>query len=446
MAASLAGLLCVALLLLPTAIGSGETAGAGTLDQDQSGGWNGDRGYMYWSYPGWLFRAHGQPLVPGAGSAPTGRRRTIGYPPLPWAGFPTYNMSQSTAAWFVGNDTGLNSAAEIAAEAQFGVVGIGWELNMFGSGFQHLETWEAITARAIKRASPTTRVLVSRNTELATGFWDSVRRQRATNAANFWVRGEVNSSLCALGAVCDIPWWFSSDHNDCRREDHVCSIPNNSQWFNWSHAPTQQWWLGQYVGQAADTSEVDGVYFDGGAPMVGVAPQNKAAFVADQQRTFDMHMSSFARQRKWTAAWWGERVYRDSCALDMSRLREAYTDNGRETLQLIYGHGASSAPDMARLINFNQTLAAFLILRPLYALLAFDVLGPYECASAPCGVPSKIFPHAYGPYRRSPLLDVDFGEPVSQPVQVRHGVWSRNYSKAAIQLDCGRWAAEIALV
>jgi hypothetical protein len=31
-------------------------------------------------------------------------------------------------------------------------------------------------------------------------------------------------------------------------------------------------------------------------------------------------------------------------------------------------------------------------------------------------------------------------------VQVRHGVWSRNYSKAAIQLDCGRWAAEIALV
>ena len=40
MAASLAGLQCVlvALLLLPTAIGSGETAGAGTLDQDQSSG------------------------------------------------------------------------------------------------------------------------------------------------------------------------------------------------------------------------------------------------------------------------------------------------------------------------------------------------------------------------------------------------------------------------
>ena len=118
--------------------------------------------HAIWPYPGWLFRAHGRPLKPGAGSAPSGRRQTIGYPPLPWAGFPTYNMAQSTAAWFVGNDTGLNSAVEIAAEARFGVVGIGWQLHMFGSGFQHLETWEALTARAIKRASPKTRVLVSR--------------------------------------------------------------------------------------------------------------------------------------------------------------------------------------------------------------------------------------------------------------------------------------------
>ena len=155
-------------------------------------------------------------------------------------------------------------------------------------------------------------------------------------------------------------------------------------------------------------------------------------------------MSAFARQRKWTTAWWGERVYRDSCAQDMARLRDAYTDNDNETLQLIYGHGASSAPDMARFVNFNQTLAAFLILRPLYALLAFDVLGPYECASAPCGVPSRAFPRAYGPYRRSPLLDVDFGVPTSRPI-VENGIWSRNYSRAAIQLDCGRWDARIVI-
>ena len=77
---------------------------------------------MAWKYPGWLFLAHGRPLKPGPGSAPSGRRQTIGYPPLPWAGFPTYNMAQSTAAWFVGNDTGLNSAVEIAAEARFGAV------------------------------------------------------------------------------------------------------------------------------------------------------------------------------------------------------------------------------------------------------------------------------------------------------------------------------------
>jgi hypothetical protein len=397
---------------------------------------------MAWKYPGWLFLAHGRPLKPGPGSAPSGRRHTIGYPPLPWAGFPTYNMAQSTAAWFVGNDTGLNSAVEIAAQARFGVIGIGWQLNMFGSGFAHLEQWEALTARAIKRASPTTRVLVSRNTELGNGIWDSVRAQRSSASPQFWVRGQVNSTACRVGTLCSTPWWFSTDHAQCRRDDHVCSIPNGSQWFNWSHPPTQQWWLYQYTNQA-DTGEVDGVYFDGGAGMVGIAPQNKVAYVTNQQHTFDTHMSAFARQHKWTTAWWGERVYRDSCAQDMARLRDAYTDNDNETLQLIYGHGASSAPEMVRFVNFNQTLAAFLILRPLYALLAFDVLGPYECASAPCGVPSRVFPHAYGPYRRSPLLDVDFGVPTSKPVVKQPGIWSRNYSRAAIQLDCGRWDAKI---
>ena len=126
----------------------------------------------------------------------------------------------------------------------------------------------------------------------------------------------------------------------------------------------------------------------------------------------------------------------------MTRLREAYTDNDNETLQLIYGAGNGRI--LPGLVDFNQTLAAFLILRPLYALLAFDVLGPYECASAPCGVASRLFPQAYGPYRRSPLLDVDFGTPTSEPVVV-HGIWSRNYSRASIRLDCGRWDAKILL-
>ena len=102
---------------------------------------------------------------------------------------------------------------------------------------------------------------VSRNTELGNGIWDSVRRQRSQVSPHFWVRGEVNATytpLCpAVGAVCSTPWWFSTDHAQCRRKDHVCAIPNGSQWFNWSHPPTQQWWLRQYTGQAADAAELE---------------------------------------------------------------------------------------------------------------------------------------------------------------------------------------------
>ena len=62
------------------------------------------------AYPGAGFRAALRSSVAG-----------LGYPPLALAGYPTWGMQASTAAYFLGNDTGLNSAKEMAAEARFGL-------------------------------------------------------------------------------------------------------------------------------------------------------------------------------------------------------------------------------------------------------------------------------------------------------------------------------------
>ena len=73
---------------------------------------------------------------------------------------PTYRMNASTAAYFLGNDTGLNSRAENIAEARFGIVGIGWQLAMRQSGAQ----WRALEAKERARSRRHARSLLCRRT------------------------------------------------------------------------------------------------------------------------------------------------------------------------------------------------------------------------------------------------------------------------------------------
>ena len=113
----------------------------------------------------------------------------LGFPPIPLDGYPTYRMAASTAAYFLGNDTGLNNDAEIAAEARFGIVGLGWQLAMQKGPWRHLERWESQTAAAIKAVNPHAKVLVSRNAETAgilnsevDATLDADAKRRATTA------------------------------------------------------------------------------------------------------------------------------------------------------------------------------------------------------------------------------------------------------------------------
>lgn len=153
-------------------------------------------------------------------------------------------------------------------------------------------------------------------------------------------------------------------------------IPYGQLKFNWSSPALVSWWIDQHLGSAINHSVVDGVHFDCECgDDNGIAAAGLKGFDADAVAGFGRHLGRLAAARKMSIAWTGERVLQRSCAADMARLRSAYTADPGQTFQLVYDNKDH---------DFNQTLAAFLILRGEHALFQFGVIGPYECASEPC--------------------------------------------------------------
>ena len=123
--------------------------------------------------PGWGWRSHG------------------GLPPLPWAQRDnrSWAMNMSTVDYFVGMATGLDDRKELDAGRMLGYYGIGWELDNIPSNYTHLEAAEQATARALKALRPEMKVGVTRNTVVATSFWDTARTRMADPASNgFWLQ------------------------------------------------------------------------------------------------------------------------------------------------------------------------------------------------------------------------------------------------------------------
>ena len=309
-------------------------------------------------------------------------------------------MNDSTAAYFLGNDTGLNNPAEIAAQARFAIVGTGWQLGMrmASAPWAHLERKEAATAAAIKAVNPATKVLVSRNVEVGGIFWDHDRHffvdHTLAKASGLWVTGQPGTQTaskphCAVGQLCNGSWGCANC-GPIMPFDGLPGIPYGQLRFNWSSSPLVPWWLDQHLGSAVNLSGIDGVHFDCECgDDNGVAVAKLRGFDGDAVAGFGRHLGRLAAARKMSIAWTGEHVFQQSCDADMARLRRAYTNDPNQTFQLSYENKRG---------DFNQTLAAFLILRGEHALLEFGVIGPYECASEPCGcgphsTPDRQCPH-----------------------------------------------------
>jgi hypothetical protein len=371
--------------------------------------------------PGWGFRKHSS-------------HGGMGFPPLPSRlGFPTYNTSRSTVAYFLGNDTGLNSDDELRAQSKFGIVGIGWQIAMRSTDWQHMEASELATAAALKRLDPSTVVLVSRNTEVGSCQFDSIHPLLVPPGPmlhpNFWVTGQPGGSGCQSGTVCNDSWTCPN----CGPHGSD-AVPYGKLWFNWTDADMTAWWLTSYITPALSEDNIDGVYFDcscGSAP--GLAPGSEVSFMAAAQVGFDRHLPVATAEGKVSLAWLGERVDESSCFADVQRLLSVYGSAANETFQLQYNNDRA---------NFNQTLAAFLLIRQEYATFLFAVIGPYECASEPCGAATRGST-GFGPYTWEPELEMDYGEPLEQAVEGPAGVFTRRWSRGTVSLDCNHWTATL---
>jgi hypothetical protein len=298
-------------------------------------------------YPGAGFRAGLPASVPG-----------LGYPSMDLLdGYPTWSLNRSTVAYFLGNDTGLNNAEEMAAEARFGVVGLRWQLSMRDSNWSHLERWEAETVVAIKAINPDTQVLVSRNVQVGGVFWDSMRPffldDELARASNLWLVGQRGGTVtpgqprCGAGVLCNGSW-------GCPNCGPDASIPYGQLRFNWSSPVLRAWWLHTHMVSAADRPNISGVHMDcecGENP--GLAPAQHNSFDNDALAGFLAHLPVFRAKRKMSIAWHAEHVQQRSCDTDMESL-EHYANDTSQTLQLGWDNRPST---------FNQTLAAVLILR-----------------------------------------------------------------------------------
>lgn len=351
-------------------------------------------------HAGWGFISHG------------------GFPKLPdtWT---TSKLSSSVVSYFMGNSTGMNSMEELAAEARFGIVGIGWQLNQVPP--QHLEQYEIETARALKALRPDIKVMVSRNTEAAGYFWDSCKEKMTDPATrDFWTH--CGDQPCAQD------WSAPGSHN------HSKTL-TPGYYFNYSNPRLVDWWVNEYIGSAVSNPLFDGVYFDCACiPMPGVRDQEKMQEAA--QAAFDQALTKITAAGKWSSSWWGGRLPQQEVSEDpLAHVRTcqgnmrswiAHGLNDTNTIQIVTDSFSNpnlhdKGPSNTR--SQNNTIAAFLISRGKNAVLAFlgDKDGWAEGDD----------------YGWSTLLDRDFGEPLGLAVESPANVFTRQYSKISpVVLDC----------
>lgn len=232
---------------------------------------------------------------------------------------------------------------------------------MRGSHWRHLERWEEETAVAIKAINPTTKVLVSRNVEVGGIFWDHCRPYfedfSLARASTMFVVGQPGGGgkpTCDVGALCNGSWGCGNC-GPIMPFDHMPGTPYGQLKFNWTSTRLQSWWLEAHIGAAINRSAIDGIHFDCECGNDnGIAAQNVPAFNAHAVAAFGRHLPMVAAAKKMSIAWTGEHVRQKSCESNMQALLHYSTDS-TQTFQLSY---ENHEPD------FNQTLAAFLILRP----------------------------------------------------------------------------------
>lgn len=329
---------------------------------------------------GWAFATHG------------------GFPPTPASWGYSGVVRDWTVAYFMGNATGPNNPTEVAAQSRFGIAGVGWQNNNKGSNFSHEERFEAAAAKQIKTSRPAAKVMVTRDTQVVTSFWDSARSAMTTHP-EFFLR-DPRSGLPVSRA------WVSPAGNTPKF------------WLNFSNAHAAAWWEEAFYGEAI--ARYDGVYTDCSCEdPPGIDRATLLAVKAAGQISVDRVLLRAAAAGKWVSSWSHDgEVRKPSCAADVRSL-------------LARGQAYATVQHQFNQADHEQSLptavAAFLLTRGQYATLMWAVAGIYESATV----------YVWD----APLLERDWGMPRGDAVEQRTGVFRREFEGGIVVLDCNSFAA-----
>lgn len=356
--------------------------------------------------------------------------------------------------YFVGNDTGMNNHQELVAQTRFGIVGIGWQLNMRGSNWSHLEEAERSTARQLKALDPTVKVLVTRNSQAGVAMLDSVRQQLLNSTStNVFIKGQPGGAGCktgqfpgkpsAVGQLCEAYW-------GCKNcgPGNGTSIPLDpfappgplgngdcagSAWWNFTDPGFVSWWHDTLMAQVLAEPLIDGYYYDGAGRWPGIAPDNLEAFANASIAVYAKTLEDTKAAKKMAIDWGSGYINPQDCNAFLYDLtRNPWTN---QTLQLTWMHGAW----------FEVTLATFLVGRGVYSLLDSGLHGDYMCASGPCG--TQEHPGGGVAFGWPPILDADFGHPLEPGHNSTQApdVWTRRWSKASVSVNCSDFTGKVTL-
>jgi hypothetical protein len=350
-------------------------------------------------------------------------------PPLPLSWQRSTVPVDMATAYFVGNDTGMNSVAELAAEARWGIIGIGWQLNGSvvphkGHVFaNHVEIAERQTATALKARNPKLKVLLGRNTETANQALDSVAA--VWNRTDFWLKcGEsVPQADCVSG-------WGSW---------------GNKKFFDFSQPALREWYLGIYLNSSLFDPLFDGAFFDCacGHPK-NASAGGDAAYQAGFQQVWAQYNEMLVEEGRWGTAWAGPNVLnpvpnpqgsrsQQVCKYLLPKVIELGQANG--TAQFTWeGNMLGHNPDASD--NFTLYLAAYLLGKGESSTLTAHVTGGYD---------ATILDQS-GFTNNSALLAMDYGEPLELGACVGGSAergrscpsltWARRLSKSSVVIRC----------
>ena len=402
-----------------------------------------------------------------------------GLAPLPttgrWGADP-WALNSSTAVFFVGNSTRMETAAEYQSDSRWGVMGYSWNVNNVNSHDKHAERWESQEAEAIRRYNPSVKVMVTREVQVIGEWYDSIDLNNQTLIDERWF------IMCPGDATTAMSPCVSNWRNNGFTPPRV----TEGRWLNWSHPPAADWWVEAFLGGALRNPLLDGVFLDSGpgAPSnsVGISSARSAAAAAachqmalDGQAAFERALALAQSLGKFIttqgavvgavtiAPWQSTGREPKMCGAgglggcrQMSPITVAACANAsRRVLQLaqtldatghtfqLFSQGGvwwdfPGAPPRGRgsidnvtvnPVSFAAQIALFQIARGRSALLQWHDWSFTETRR----------------FIWSPDLDLDYGHPLESGKEVSEGVFQRKWSKRTVTLNCSDFVENLRL-